>query len=205
VRALHVLQRRATAIRERVQASVSEVTSEGEVAAALVAHRELDAEHARAVARDPSYAPACSAGCSHCCHVHVEATRGEVLAIARHLQKRESIEAFVERLASHVADVGDMDHRARWEARVPCVLLGEDGRCTVYEVRPLRCRAFHSCDAGICRDAFAGASERAPEESAELVRACDAVELGYDRALEDAGFGSQALLLETALLAALRD
>jgi Fe-S-cluster containining protein len=136
--------------------------------------------------------------------VHVEATRGEVLAIARQLQKRESIDAFVKRLASHVAVVGEMDHRARWEARVPCVLLGEDGRCTVYEVRPLRCRAFHSCSESICREAFRGESDRAPEESPELVRACDAVELGYDRALEDAGFGSQALLLETALLAALK-
>jgi Fe-S-cluster containining protein len=204
VRALHVLQRRSTAIRERVQASVSEALGEGELAAALRAHRELDVEHARAVARDPSSPPACSAGCSHCCHVHVEATRGEVLAIARHLQKRESLAAFVERLTSHVAAVGELSHRARWEARVPCVLLGEDGRCTVYEVRPLRCRAFHSCSADVCREAFSGAREPPPEESPDLVRACDAVELGYDRALEDAGFESRGLLLETALLAALK-
>lgn len=199
MRALHVLQRRATAIRERVQASVSETIARGETAAALRAHQELDVEHARAIARDPSSAPACSAGCSHCCHVHVEVTRGEALAIVEHVKKREG---FFERLAAHVAVIEEMDHRARWEARVPCVLLGDDGRCTVYEVRPLRCRAFHSCSVDVCREAFTGESERAPEENRELVRACDAVEDGYDRALEDAGFGSHALLLETALLAA---
>jgi Fe-S-cluster containining protein len=176
------------------------------VAAARRAHRELDAEVARALARDPSNPPACAAGCSYCCHVHVEATRAEVLAVARHLtESRAEAEraAFVERLAAQVRVVEAMDYEQRWNARVRCALLGDDGKCTIYDVRPLRCRAFHSYSADVCREAFAGHSEPDPDVNAALDRACDAAELGFDRALEEGGASAEPVLLEASLLEAL--
>jgi Fe-S-cluster containining protein len=201
MRALRVLQQRSNAIRERVRAAVA---SEGDaIAAAKRAHHELDVEHARAIARDPASAPACSAGCSHCCHVHVEATRAEVLAIADRL--REKGEGFVERLAAQVEIVAALDHEERWRARIACALLGDDGRCTVYEVRPLRCRAFHSCSADVCREAFAGGEEPSPETNLALARACDAAEEGFEQALAEHGMSSEPVLLEVALLEALAD
>jgi len=179
---------------------------DGVVAAARRAHRELDAEAARVIARDPSHPPACAAGCSYCCHVHVDATRAEVLAIARHLtESRSSTElaSVVANLSAQVRVVSAMDHDQRWKAKIPCALLGDDGRCTIYEVRPLRCRAFHSFSVDTCKEAFAGINEPAPETNVMLDRACDAAELGYERALEERGISVEPILLESGLLAAL--
>jgi len=172
------------------------------------AHAALDEEAARALARPGAIRPACSAGCSYCCHVHVDATVPEVLAIVEHLERTRSPEALGalrERLAQHAARVGQLDDEARWAAKIPCALLGDDGRCGIYEARPLRCRAFHSCAVEPCREAFAGSEGAEPAVSARLERAQDAVEEGYDRALVEAGLSAEGHRLEIALLVALDD
>lgn len=206
MRALRVVQQRAVAICERVRAAVGTELELGDVVSATRrAHRELDAEAARAIARE-SEAPACSAGCSHCCHVHAEATRAEILVIARHLvdaRTSSEVGAIVERLAAHVRVVGSMSYDERWAAKVPCALLGDDGRCSIYEVRPLRCRAFHSFSLDACRDAFDGNTDVEPVTSRALDRACDAAERGFELALEAHGHSAEPVLLEPALLEAL--
>lgn len=206
VRVLRVIQQRTVAICDRVRAAVASELELGDVVAATRrAHRELDAEAARAIARE-SEAPACSAGCSHCCHVHAEATHAEVLAIARHLSDTRSaseVDAVAARLAEQVRVVGAMTYDERWSAKVPCALLAEDGRCSIYEVRPLRCRAFHSFSLDACRDAFAGDADVEPVTSRALDRACDAAERGFELALEAHGHSAEPVLLEAALLDAL--
>jgi len=193
MRALHVLQER---VRERVRLAVA---SEPDVVAAVRrGHREMDGVVDRALAREPS---ACSAGCSYCCHVHVEVTRAEVAVIAGHLASNRA--AVVAKLSNTVRVVSSMDHDQRWAAKIPCALLGDDGRCTIYEVRPLRCRAFHSFSLDACREAFAGPHEPDPVTNAALDRACDAAEHGFDRALEDRGLSADPVLLEAALREAL--
>jgi len=191
VRALRVIQERVRAGVAAVQGDAAEVARRG--------HWEMDGVVSRALVGRPA---ACAAGCHYCCHVHVDATLAEVSAVARYV--RENFDgAFVERLAAQVARVGELDHDARWTAKIPCALLGQDGRCTIYEVRPLRCRAFHSYSLDACREAFAG-GEPDLETSHVLDRSCDAAERGFDRALEDRGLSSAPVLLESALLAELR-
>lgn len=174
--------------------------------AAVHAHATLDEEGRRALARPGALQPACSAGCSFCCHVHVDATVPEILAIASHLRRSvglAALESFRARLAAHVTRVEPLSDEARWSARIPCALLGEDGRCSIYEVRPLRCRAFHSCSVTPCREAFAGCAEAEPVKSPRLERAHDAVEEGYDQALARAGRAAEGHRLEVGLLVAL--
>ncbi|HEY8428431.1 MAG TPA: YkgJ family cysteine cluster protein [Sandaracinaceae bacterium] len=71
---------------------------------------------------------ACRAGCTACCEVQLEVSDVEADAV------REAIERL------------DAEVRARLSARAeslgagsPCVML-EDGRCVIYEARPLVCR-----------------------------------------------------------------
>jgi Fe-S-cluster containining protein len=109
----------------------------------------------------------------------------------------------IEVLTARVRVVSAMDHDERWSARIPCALLGDDGKCTIYEARPLRCRAFHSYSVATCREAFAGATEPDPVTNDALDRACDAAESGFDAALEERGHSAAAVLLEAALLEAL--
>src|SRR5689334_21615756 len=92
---------------------------------------------------------ACRAGCSSCCRVNVAHLRNDFTDLERG--------ALVERLAARAAEAGALTDEARWAARLPCALLDGAGRCSVYAVRPLRCRSFHSTDAAACRAAAEGA------------------------------------------------
>lgn len=87
----------------------------------------------------------CAAGCSACCTLAVETTLPEAVAIGRAL-------APVTRgaLADYVAVLRDLAARAEdWKSFLrrkrsagPCPLLDGEGRCTVYPLRPLACRAL---------------------------------------------------------------
>jgi len=178
------------------------------IAAAEHAHALLDEESQQALARARALVPACSAGCSYCCHVHVDATVPEILAIVSHLERSQrpaALGALGERLAARAGLVERMSDEARWEAKIPCALLGDDGRCSIYAVRPLRCRAFHSCSVEACREAFQGIRDAEPVRAPLLERALDAVEEGYDRALVRAGLSAEGYRLEIGLLIALED
>jgi Fe-S-cluster containining protein len=209
MRALRVLQRQGEAVRARVRseiaAALGESPSEADLAAAADrAHALFDDEHARAIARPGARAPACSAGCAYCCHVHVDATGPEILSIAAHLARTrtpEQIHALGDRLAAHVARAGSMSDEDRWAAKVPCALLGEGGLCSVYEARPLRCRAFHARSVDPCRRAFEERADVEPDLDPALARAHDAVEAGFDEALAEAAIPAEGQRLEAGLLA----
>jgi Fe-S-cluster containining protein len=106
------------------------------------------------LARAPTAAVACRAGCDHCCYQSVGVTPPEALAIFDHLSRTLS-DAELERVAAHVAA-----HRARtrglttaqrFSPEHPCAFLDvSDGGCTIYDVRPLACRGMNSLDAAEC-------------------------------------------------------
>jgi Fe-S-cluster containining protein len=91
----------------------------------------------------------CTAGCSHCCNVRVEALAPEVFIIARVLKQLppETVAAITERLRAHAAAVKGVsvsDHRR------PCPFL-EENFCTIYPVRPSVCRKMHSFNVEKCK------------------------------------------------------
>jgi Fe-S-cluster containining protein len=208
VRALRILQEQREAIRLRVQDEVARAVGEDPAGAACRAHEAMDEEWRRSLARQNALQPACSAGCSHCCHVHADATIPEVMAVARHLRRTlgpEAQRALVGRLSQQAEIVEHLGDEERWAAKIPCALLDRSGRCSIYEARPLRCRAFHSCSVDECRDAFAGREGAIVVTVPLLERAVDAVEEGYDSALQEAGFSAEGYRLEIALLVLLED
>jgi Fe-S-cluster containining protein len=103
-------------------------------------------------------APACAAGCDHCCNLQVTATPFELIAIHRYLQgeapwPRETLRA---RLRDYLAvrlSVGAPFccniHRDTRDA-LYCPFL-VDGRCAIYPVRPVVCRGYNSCNRALCR------------------------------------------------------
>jgi len=212
VRALVVLRQHHEAITARVKADVAstlggDLSTESLADAATRAHVALDAAGASALARGAT-PPACSAGCSYCCHVHADATVPELLAITRHLARTWSEAAqgaLRERLALQASRVQHLSDEERWAVKIPCALLDDAGRCSIYAARPLRCRAFNASDAAPCREAFAGSAEAVPARIPRLDRAHDAAEAGFDEALRDAGVSVEAYRLEIGLLVALED
>jgi Fe-S-cluster containining protein len=147
------------------------------------------------LARAPEGAVACKSGCDHCCYQSVGVTPPEALAIFAHLMATRSegeLARFREHLADRYRKTRGLSSAERFSPEQPCVFL-EAGRCSIYEVRPLSCRAMNSLDADECskrlrepeaRAAFleSGAGSRS---FMEPIRAFHAVSAGLQLGLSE--------------------
>ncbi len=154
----------------------------------------------------PSPLPlACKAGCAWCCYLMVETTVPEAIRIADHLRKTLSPEELT-RVRDRVAKLDNrtrgLNKDERSEARLPCALL-VDGRCSIYPVRPLKCRGGNSTDADICRQNYEQAQDGLlPVYLPQLILA-DCIQSGLDAGLTASGLPSERLELTAALRIAL--
>ena len=147
------------------------------------------------LARAPQGAVACKAGCDHCCYQSVGVTPPEALAIQDHLRKTLPA-ADLAAVAAHIADRNErtrgLSSNDRFSPEHPCPFLRE-GRCSIYEVRPLACRGMNSLDAGECatrlRDPAARAAFLADgsggQSFMEPIRAVHAVSAGIQLGLSE--------------------
>jgi len=120
------------------------------------------------LARAPAGAVACTAGCDHCCYQSVGVTPPEALAIFDHLSHTRSddeLARFAAQVGTRRAETRGLSAAERFSPAHPCVFL-EAGRCTIYDVRPLSCRAMNSLDASECQRRL-----RDPEARAAFVAA----------------------------------
>jgi hypothetical protein len=113
------------------------------LAALLASARdEAQALTAEALRREPPARLACREGCDACCHQRVTLSAPEVIVIAARISETRSapeVKALTDQLAAP----------PRKPSREPCPLLRQ-GRCTVYECRPLRCQGHNGLDARSC-------------------------------------------------------
>jgi len=94
----------------------------------------------------------CHHGCSFCCFQRVNANAHEVFLILRFVNERFSQQEraeLVSRLADYSRRCSAMTIDERNEQAIRCPFL-VDGRCSIYSVRPLVCRAYHSNSQHLC-------------------------------------------------------
>ena len=77
----------------------------------------------------------CRKGCAHCCRIPVAISAGEARQIAK----------FIGRTAHPVSTPATREENIARFTGKPCPFL-KDNLCTVYEVRPMVCRLFHSLE-----------------------------------------------------------
>lgn len=157
---------------------------------------------------------ACAAGCAWCCHQQVAVAPAEAIAIARHVTETFPPPALAElraRLAALDARSRGLGLWGRARLKTPCAFL-VSGECSIYEVRPLRCRGVYSRDADHCRwameapDQIFGNPDRHakpgpyPVEPAKIM---DAALTGLARAFNECGLPWAALELTAAVRMAL--
>ena len=147
----------------------------------------------------------CGEGCWYCCSKPgVLISFPELVRILAHVQS--SFDA---------ADLGTLRNAARQyaaalhgrsfdaatAASVPCPLL-VNGRCSVYEVRPLVCRGYNSTSASACRRAHADVTAMVPLFS--VLKDCtDGASVGVSQRLRAEGINDAMIDLGTALSIAL--
>ncbi len=98
---------------------------------------------------------ACGEGCSHCCYQYdIGASPLEVIRIAEYINENFSDDEHLS-LLEKLSDAEDKKKHFPIEdwgiAKFPCPLLVDDS-CSVYQARPLVCRAMNSYSAKRCRD-----------------------------------------------------
>ncbi len=118
-------------------------------------HAKLDEALAASRARFAPGPPRCGEGCDHCCHYMVQASLVEAHVVYRAMgpdrmeRVRAYRDAFLERLADR-GDPTDEEEAALLAWGLACPML-EAGACTVYDSRPIACRACHSySDPALC-------------------------------------------------------
>lgn len=100
---------------------------------------------------------ACTSGCAACCHLYVQVPPGVAALMATHIAahfSRAERDALHGRLSAAAAALSAAADPTK--LRLRCPLLGNDDRCTVYEVRPLTCRAFTSRSVARCQQVVFG-------------------------------------------------
>jgi Fe-S-cluster containining protein len=147
---------------------------------------------------------ACGADCAYCCYVpRVLVTLPELARLVERVQiwPVEEIEALKARLEAHIlAQSSDVVSPA---ARPPCALL-VNRRCSVYDARPLVCRAQHAYDVQECKTHC----ETGAGETRQLTVVLDAVQgavSGIVAAFDEMGAKGTLLDLSRALLLALEN
>jgi Fe-S-cluster containining protein len=98
-------------------------------------------------------------GCTYCCYQGVVATVPEILLLAdylRHHRSADELEGIKNRCRDYITAI---DGKPYHNLKQACPFLegdqqGVGGKCSVYEVRPLVCRGYHSLDVVRCKRAF---------------------------------------------------
>ena len=98
----------------------------------------------------------CKEGCDWCCYQTVPVTPPEAFAIANFLSSSEDPTRAAVTLAKLV-DVNQKTQglapRERTKLHIPCAFL-DQGRCSIYAVRPLSCSEFTSMNVNACKRAY---------------------------------------------------
>ena len=159
---------------------------------------------------------ACAKGCSWCCHQQVSLISYEAVAIVEHIRKTWSDErrsALIRRLSERVAAGSGLESDQIRVRRMRCPFL-EDGACSIYAVRPFRCRGYNSIDEDVCRWIYEHAEEAVDKRKAnalplvfdgEAPRIFDDAQHALATALSRGGFLFDHLELTRSVLMGLED
>lgn len=153
--------------------------------------------------------PDCKAGCAFCCYYKVEARAHEILLIKEYINKQFSAEQIARvktALEANASIIRNLTPEQHITTNLKCALL-DNNQCSVYPVRPFRCRNFHSTNAQACETSFNDPTNM--ETATGMIEAvailADAHTQGFEAATEQTGRDNRIYDFNTALLEALTD
>ncbi len=151
----------------------------------------------------------CGSGCHFCCRFStVDIMPMEAVVIAEYLQDHCSAaerDALKSRLEKIVALRKEASPAKAAQLRLGCGLLGDDGLCSVYSVRPLICAGVFSASRDVCEAIFENRDlghDSPPFDNPARAWAMG-VSGGLQRALSESGLDGNLYELNSAVLCAL--
>jgi len=193
-----------TAALTEYQRSAAQLKNAKEVNPALQkSYERYDNLIAKAIDESP-IKPACKAGCAFCCHYKVEVRAHEMLLIKDYMSKTFSAEKIAAVLAEAEANaviIRTLTPEQHLTTNLKCALL-QDNQCSIYPVRPFRCRNFHSTDANACEQSHGDPDnmEIATGMIEDVAMFADAHTQGFEAAAEQTGRDARVYDFTTALL-----
>jgi Fe-S-cluster containining protein len=186
------------ALEQQRTATISALRASRKHAAVLRLARQLHRGMTAAIDALPSKAQhACAPGCSFCCYLPVDVLAPEAFLIAAHLQQTRSADELAA-LTWRLGAQGQHDFGVR-----PCVFLA-NGRCSIYDVRPMVCRGYNSLSKERCEAYYHDASvDLRGTKDRTAGRLAEAIEDGVIAGLEALGLDAQWYELPSAVLHAL--
>jgi Fe-S-cluster containining protein len=187
-----------TALQQQEAATIQALQGNRSEAAVLQLAEQMQSSMSGAIDALPSKARhACAPGCSFCCYLPVDVLAPEAFRIAAHLQQMRS----PAELAALVYRLGATAQQA-FGAR-PCVFLA-DGRCSIYDVRPMVCRGYNSLSKERCEAFYHDPSvELRGTKDRAAGRLVEAIEDGVIAGLSALGLDAQWYEMPSAILRAL--
>jgi Fe-S-cluster containining protein len=193
-----------TAALNEYQKSTTQLATGKDSAATLKkSYEHYDNLIAKAIDESP-IKPACKAGCAFCCHYKVEVRAHEMLLIKDYMSKTftdERIAAVLAEAETNAAIIRTLTPEQHLTTNIKCALL-QDNQCSIYPVRPFRCRNFHSTDAAACEQSHndPGNMEIATGMIEDVAMFADAHTQGFEAATEQTGRDARVYDFTTALL-----
>jgi hypothetical protein len=157
-------------------------------------------------AEPPAATPHCVETCTACCYQKVACTIPEAFGIAAFIGERgpEALDRAAAAAQLLHDQSASLDDFGRVKTRLPCPLL-VDQRCSVFELRPIACRAEYSFDRGTCENFYFNfVFDEAIPHYDLMIEAHGQMLLGYGRALERLGLDGGIVELGSALAIILR-
>lgn len=165
---VHQQHERLPLAMQRAQAKLAGLAADANAAPLLKASQQAKTVLQRVIwlqraasawARPMEALAACRTGCSHCCHIPVTISLVEARLLGRASGKLPSAPKRSMRITDHASTeaLPGMEQRLQDGSRTPCPFLRE-GRCSVYESRPMACRTLINLDDDdlLCRHSEGG-------------------------------------------------
>ena len=112
------------------------------------------ATHAETAFKHVKYATnsACKSGCTYCCQTNIHPTLPELARILQEIEawsdeQKAALKAKVAQVAAIQRDLKIIEGIKSGA----CIMLREDGSCSIYNARPLICRGMNSSSVEGCR------------------------------------------------------
>ncbi len=153
---------------------------------------------------DSDVKPACKAGCAYCCYYKVEVKAHEIFLIKDFMLTKlpkAVTSRVIEEADSNARFIKTLTPAEHLSTNIKCPFL-IDSQCSIYSVRPFKCRNFHATDVDACEKSFHNPSDLTIAsgyiESVALFG--NAHSQAFEAAVTQSGLDGRSYDLNTALL-----